>query len=134
MNILILLLYIGLILLDCILLVELRKLVYSFLLSKRNIRGAKKIHKSQLMIDKITLAYISDHTIYKKQFCFFQRLWVVNMFGIVPQYIMILTINIFWPNIVAIILLIFVGIKILMNFIVRNNFNSNRISKFDKRY
>jgi hypothetical protein len=38
------------------------------LLTKRNHKGAKKIHLAQTKRDRITLAYIKDHAIYEKQF------------------------------------------------------------------
>ena len=58
------------VLLDITICSHLRILVYSFLLSKRNIKGAKKIHKQQTRKDRFTLEYIKEHAIYQKEFRF----------------------------------------------------------------
>ena len=51
-----------LLILDCLLITTLRKLIYSFLLSKRNLKSAKKIHQQQSKTNRITLSYIKCHT------------------------------------------------------------------------
>ncbi len=126
--------YICIILIDVILFIDLRKLVYSFLLSKRNIKTAKKIHLSQSKKNRITLAYIKTYTIYVKEFCFFQRLMVINMFLIIPQYILITIVSLYFVNVVLFVNIFFIVLKIMLNIVVRSKFNSKRISKFDKRY
>ena len=70
--------YISLIGLDLINLIDLRKLVYSFLLSKRNLRGADKIHKMQSKKDRLSLSYIKEYTIYPKSFRFFFGFRLMN--------------------------------------------------------
>ena len=126
--------YTVLILLDIILIVDLRWLVYSFLLSKRNLKGAKKIHNIQNKRNKITLAYIKKYTIYPKHYSFFHFLWCAVIMSIVPQYISLLIIYIFSQKNAVIICIVFSIIKLILNCIVRLQYNSGRITKFDKRY
>lgn len=130
----IILFYIFLILLDVVLILDLNKLVYSFLLSKRNIKSAKKIHKSQSIQNKLTLAYIKDFTAYPRAFNFFQKIRMIEIFSIIPQYATIVIVNIFSRVPTIILLVSFSTIKIAFNVIARIQFNSNRISRFDKQH
>lgn len=56
---------------DAVNLYILRDLVYSFLLSKRKPKDARKIHKEQTKRDRFTLSYIKSYAIYPKEFIFF---------------------------------------------------------------
>ena len=72
---------------------RLHTLVYSFLLTKHNPHGAKKIHDQQSKKDRITLVYIEEYAVYKKQFRFFQRLRIFYFAILIPQYIVIIIFN-----------------------------------------
>ena len=123
-----------LMIIDCILIVDLRKLVYSFLLSKRNIAGAKKIHKAQTKIKRILLSYIKEYAIYPKHFNFFYRMWVLVLISLIPQYIIGFTVYLVSYYASIILYGVFIMVKIILSVIVYINFNSDRVSRFDKRY
>jgi hypothetical protein len=72
--------YFILLLLDIILFTTFRDLMFSFLLSKRNKKGAKKIHQSQDPSNRFTFNYVKDHAIYKKEFNFFHKFYIANLF------------------------------------------------------
>ena len=129
------LLYICLLLLDILSLLDLRKLLYSFLLSKRNLKGARKIYKEQTVKNKILLSYIKQYAIYTKEFIFFKRLYIVWLFSLVPQYVILLIVNMFSQLATMILLCVCFVIKLIIVFVViRSQFNSKRISRFDHRY
>lgn len=119
---------------DYLLIVFLRRLVYSFLLSKHNIKGAKKIHCSQSYKNKLTLNYIKAYVIYPKQFDFWHKVYLFFLVSTPLTYIVIALVGIFDIATSVNLIIIFYVIKTICFFIVRAQFNSGRISKFDKRY
>ena len=119
---------------DGINLLELRKLVYSFLLSKRNIKGARKIHAEQTKCDRFTLAYIENYAIHKREFCFFQKLLVIYYYTVIPQYLLLILVGCFSITACIVLISIFFVLKIIAAVIIRANFSADRISRFDKRY
>ena len=114
--------------------IDLRKLVYSFLLSKRNIKGAKKIHLSQTLKNRFTLKYIKDYTIYPREFRFFHTCWIIHICSIIPEYILIIIVNFFSILNASILIAVLVVLKLIFSVLIRMQFSSNRISRFDKRY
>ena len=128
-----LVIYFAVFLMDIINVISLRDLVYSFLLSKRNLKGAKKIHNAQTKMMRFTLKYIENYTIYPKEFRFFQKSWIIYLASILPQWafaILIHLLNFFNP---LIFVAVISSIKIVCAVIIRSQFKS-RISRFDKRY
>ena len=130
---LLILLLLLLFLLDCGNLVFLRSLVYSFLLSKRNIKGAKKIHNEQSLKNRLFLSYIVEYAIYKKEFVFYHKCWVFNLISLVPQYSLLFVVLMISSFVSLLFTVVLVLLKLILFFFVMSNF-SNRISKFDKRY
>ena len=111
----------------------LRDLVYSFLLSKRNSKGAKKIHRIQSGRHKLTLSYIKHYTIYPKAFKRFYLLYLSYMASIIPQYAFIVIIFFMSKTAFNYALYSLLIIKVVLFFIIASNFSS-KISRFDKRY
>ena len=126
--------YIWFVLSDMILFCDLRELVYSFLLSKRNRKSAEKIHLEQNPWARFTLSYIKDFVIYPKEYAFFHGLYLVSMIWLLPQYTILTLTAIFWNHYFLLFAIIFAIVKIILCIIVRLQFNANRISRFDKRY
>ena len=126
--------YFLLLLFDGALISSLKSLVYSFLLSKRNIKGAAKIHKAQNAKSKFTLAYIEKHTIYPEQFQFWFRFRLITIFSIIPQYAIVIIVNIISSTFVLYLIGFFSIIKFIALFVVRSQFYSQTITRFDKRY
>lgn len=112
----------------------LRRLVYSFLLTKRNLKGAKKIHDQQAKWDRFTLAYIKDHTVYPKQYTFYYRFRLIHLYTLIPQYLtvaIVTPISLKWGLIVT---FAFCVIKLLSELAVGFRNFAGRISKYDRRY
>ena len=126
-------LFFCLALVDFGILMSVRRLVYSFLLSKRNVKSAKKIHADQTRRDRFTLSYIEEHAIYKKEFRFWQRSLIIFYCSVIPQYLILAAMLFVSNRIFLFVGFAFGGIKIIIEFLVRFQF-AGRISKFDKRY
>lgn len=109
----------------------LRMLVYSFLLSKRNIKGAKKIHNQQSKKNRFTLSYIKNHTIFPKQFRRFYMFRLFYIYSLIPQYI-IIVVSFFVFNIRLITDIIF-SFKIVLFFFIGLFFIRNKTSIYDKQ-
>ena len=126
--------YLMLLLLDIILFIEFRDLMFSFLLSKRNKKSAKKIHQSQDRSNQFTFNYVREHAVYKKEFRFFHNFYMANLYFTPFQYLLIIILNFISLKATFILQIIFCITKLICNFILRSQQNSNRIFKFDKRY
>ena len=120
---------------DISLTTQIRRLVYSFLLTKRNLKGAKKIHEKQSFVSKITLSYIKDHAIYPKDFCLWHTVWMIHIISILPQYLGLLLINVFFDDCLAAASLVVIGIfKFVFMIVVSSQFPSSAdISRYDRR-
>ena len=126
--------YVGLICLDLGALFTLRELLYSFLLSKKNPKGAKKIHKMQSKKDKFTLSYIKEYTPYLKDFMFYRR-WGLIYICITPvTYILMLVLEFISLRAFSIVVMCLMIIKMILIFILSRNFDGRKISRFDKRW
>ena len=126
--------YIVNILFDYVNLSDLRILVYSFLLSKRNIKSAKKIHKEQTAWDRFTLSYVNDYAVYKRQFKVFQRFLSIYQYVVIPHYLVFIIANSFSGILASVLLIASAVIKIITLCIIRHYFWRNSITIFDKRY
>ena len=118
---------------DYLLIVFLRRLVYSFLLSKRNIKGAKKIHCSQSYKNKLTLNYIKAYVIYPKQFDFWHKVYLFFLVSTPLLYIVIALVGIFDIATSVNLIIVFYVIKTICFFIVRSRFVTQDITIYDKR-
>ena len=126
--------YFLLIGIDTLNIVDLRKLVYSFLLSKRNKKSAQKIHLEQSRENRFTLSYIHKYAVYKREFRFFQKSLMIYYYTIIPQYFFIIAINFISLYVTLALLIIFFMIKFVIAMMISTQFSHNRISRFDKRY
>ena len=113
---------------------DLRRLVYSFLLTKRNLKSAKKIHLSQTKKEQFTLSYIGKHAIHQKEFWFFQKTRMLYIYCIIPQYLLLLIVYIFSATASIIIAIAIALIKVIFGLCLRSQFDlGGWISRFDKR-
>ena len=119
---------------DILNLIELRKLVYSFLLTKRNLKGAKKIHAAQTSKERFTLSYIRNYTVFTNKFSFCQKILMVYYYALIPVYALLITVNVFSLTAVLIMHIVFLTIKLTLAMYVASHFSSNRVSIFDKRF
>ena len=127
-------LFFCLALVDFGILMSVRRLVYSFLLSKRNVKSAQKIHADQTRRDRFTLSYIEEHAIYKKEFRFWHRSLIIFYCSVIPQYLILATVNIFSQRIFTYVATALYVVKIIIFILIRSQFKDKSITKFDKRY
>jgi hypothetical protein len=120
--------------LDVFLCDDLKKLVYSFLLSKRNIKGAKKIHDQQTKKDRFTLKYIEQHAIYPKEFRFFQSFRMIYLYSLLPVYAILGTLFLISQNVFLISIGVIIAIKLCIAAYIGFHFRPHPISVYDKRY
>ena len=119
---------------DFVFIIDLRKLVYSFLLSKRNLKGAKKIHKAQTKKARLTLSYIRNYAIYPKHFNFYYKFRAIYFFSLIPQYVFMIILICFYALVAFVCEFFLLLLKlVLMEIIIGGNF-SGQVSKFDRRY
>ena len=106
-------------------------LVYGFLLSKRNDKTARKIHRQQSKKDRFTLSYIKNHTIYQKQFRIFYIIRLLYIYSLVPQYILVgvtfFCFNISWVADVIVLS------KVVIFYLIGMFFIRNKRSIYDKQ-
>ena len=133
-QILLVLSVVMIVLLDGLLCYDLKKLVYSFLLSKRNIKGAKKIHDQQTKKDRFTLKYIEQHAIYPKEFRFFQSFRMIYLYSLLPVYAILGTLFLISQNVFLISIGVIIAIKLCIVAYIRFHFWTQCITVYDKRY
>ena len=133
-QILLVLSVVMIVLLDVLLCNDLKKLVYSFLLSKRNIKGAKKIHDQQTKKDRFTLKYIEQHAIYPKEFRFFQSFRMIYLYSLLPVYAILGTLFLISQNVFLISIGVIIAIKLCIVAYICFHFWTQSISVYDKRY
>ena len=109
-----------LVLLDCITITSFRRLLVGILIDARNHKSADRINKEQTSLSKITLSYIPDYL--KRNIKYFKKfhfLYLVDLYSLVPQYFILGIFTAFWPIQSRYLYCFFIGIKILMNIIIR---------------
>ena len=117
------------VILDFIAISDLRKFLLDFLRVKRSKNNANRVYKSQSLCDKIMLSFIKEHLKkYIKEFTAFHRLYVVVIFTLFPQYVILIVCNVLMGMKSMYVLCIFAIIKLIVCFIVRINVDSNRVS------
>lgn len=120
-------------LIDIITVSDLRSLLFGFLRVNNNHKQVGKLHASQSILDRITLDYIdSMQEKPNRELHVYHTLYKAVLYSIVPQYVLLfvcLAVN-------KTLLLYFAGalfvIKVVINFIVSANLDTNHRSKFRK--
>ena len=89
--------YFVLLMLDVLNIKALKRLLLDFLIGTRNRKSAMRIHLSQPPEQRKTMAYIKpllkDNA---KAFVAFHRLYLVVRYTIIPQYAILIILNILW--------------------------------------
>lgn len=134
MKVILCLLYVMVIGCDILNFFDFRSLMLSFLLSKRNLKGAKKIHRSQSAFDRLTFNYVKNYAIYTKEYNFLHRIYLVFLCTLPIQYAVLITVNLLSSKAAIIVLSVLIILKFLLAMFLRFLQNSDRIFKFDKRY
>lgn len=123
-----------LILLDCYAISELRRFLLDFLIGQKNRKSALKIHSEQSVMDKLTLSYIPSYLKqYVSQYRFHHCVYLVLIVSLLPQYVIVIILNVLLAYNSRIVLYVFCGIKLLINISIRLQVDSLRQSIYGKR-
>lgn len=120
-----------LVLMDCITVFSLRDFLIDFLIGVRNRKNAKKIHAQQTLKRRITLSYIKP--LLKRHITAFtvhHLIYMIVITTLIPQYMIVFVCNFIYGIDSRYIIYFVVGIKGLVNLIVRLQCDSNRISMY----
>jgi len=126
--------YIILLLLDIILISDARRLLLDFLFGQRNRKNAKTIHGEQRFADKLHMGYIQPMLKkYASTFKKYHNLYLVILYSLIPQYIVIVLLHIFMPSIILYVFAVFLGIKFLLAIFYRLELGPNRMSVYAQK-
>ncbi len=124
----------AMMLLDCVTISDLRKFLLDFLKVKKSRKNAKRVYDSQSIREKIMLSFIKANLEkYIKEFTVYHKIYIVVLYTLIPQYITIIACNIFLGMKSVYALAFFAGTKMIINFILWINTDSNRVSRYRKR-
>lgn len=134
MTNLIIIFYFLLITTDLLLFFTIRDLLFSFLLTKRNRKTAQRIHKAQSFFNRFSFNYVKEHATYQKEYRFFHIFYIANLCLIPIQYLLLIILGFFSISVTLTLLIVFWAIKLIFNFALWTQQNSNRVFRFDKHY
>lgn len=123
-----------LLLMDVILVSDLRRLLLDFLVGQRNRKTMIRIHKNQHLKDRITLSYIKPLLKrYISNFQFYHIIYMIVIISFFPQNIIIIIIHIILKNKVRYVLYLLLCVKAFALILIRLQYDSSRISKYAKK-
>ena len=115
MEALFILLYFLLVMLDKVVIGDARRLLLDFLIGQRNRKNAKAIHAEQSFADRVKMGYILPMLKkYKADFQKYHTLYLVILYSLIPQYIIIVLFHVFAPGIIWYVFGTFLVIKFLL--------------------
>lgn len=131
MEDLIFLLDVSLFVIDSLVISTYRDFLFDFLIGQRNRKSARKIRQAQPRKERVTLSFILGHlTRYKKEFRFYQRIYMGELYSLLPQYLIVLVCNfLLWERSVY-VTGVFVALKTIMLLLVRLQTDSSRRSVY----
>lgn len=124
----------ALLILDFITISSLRKFLLDFLRVKKSRKNANQVYATQSLRDKIMLSFIKAHLEkYRKEFTAFHRIYIVTIYTVFPQYIILIAFNVLLGMKSMYVLCFFAAVKLVICFLVRINVDSNRVSIYRKK-
>lgn len=124
----------AMLILDFVTISDLRKFLLDFLRVKNSRKNADYVYVTQSLGDKITLSFIKEHLKkYIKEFTAYHRIYLAVLYTLVPQYILLIVCNVFMGMKSLFVLGFCAGAKLIINFAVRSNMDSNRVSIYRKK-
>lgn len=126
--------FFALISLDFLTVFELRSFLLQFTGKSKNRKKYRQIYETKTPIEKITLSFIEQMLKRDKgSFLFFQKMYVVVLVTLVPQYILFSLCTVFMPQYSIHALIFFGTIKIIICLIMRFHVDSNGVSVYRKK-
>ena len=111
----IIILDVTMILMDSIVITDLRRLLLDFLIGARNHKSIRKIHKKQPLKERITLSYIKSYLKkYQSDFKLYHTIYLIYLIIIIPQYILLFTANLVYGYNSRYLAYVLLGIKIVL--------------------
>ena len=124
----------ALLILDCVTISELRKFLLDFLRVKKSRKKTDQLYISQSLCEKVTLSFIKMHLKkYTMEFTTFHRIYMVVIYTLIPQYIILIVSNVLIGIKSMYVLCFFAAVKLAIGFLVRINVDSNRVSIYRKK-
>lgn len=124
----------AMILLDAITISDLRKFLLDFLRVKKSRKNAARIYSSQSFKEKIILSFIKNNLDkYISEFTLYHIIYIAVLYSLIPQYIIIIICTLLIGTNTIYVLAFFACPKLIINFIVWVNTDSNRVSRYRKR-
>ncbi len=124
----------GLVCLDSIVITDLRRFLFNFLIGWRNRKFVNKLHKQQPLIQRITLAYLEPYLKqYVKEFRRYQKLYVLVLYTLVPQYVILIICNLVMGAKSMYVLAGFALIKLMIALVIRFQTDSSLVSRYRKK-
>lgn len=128
----IILLDLGLLILDCVTVSELRHFILDFLPVKK--KKSEKAYINQSLWDKIKLSYIQVHLRkHVKEFGIWHRIYLMVLYTLLPQYIILIGCNILLGEKSLNVLCLFALIKLCVSIGIYMHTDSNRVSVYRKK-
>ena len=124
----------DMLLLDTITIADLRKFILEFLRQKKNRKHAERIYSAQSPKEKILLSFVKANLERNiAVFTVYHRIYLAVLFTLIPQYAIIIASNAFMGLKSLYVLMFFAAVKLIINFVVWINTDSNRVSRYRER-
>ena len=112
-----------------------RKLLLDFLRSKKNKWKMRELHATQTIGSRVTLDYIYPLLKKnKKAFVRYRKLYLMNLYFAVPQYLIILALYFIVGSCTVFLVLSLLAVKIVIYIVIRSNFDGLMASVYRKSY
>lgn len=119
---------------DFITISALRRFLFDFLIDCKNRKSAKRLYMQQPLIQRITLAFIQPFL--KRNASIFHRyqlLYVIIIYTLLPQYIILLVCNVTLGIKSLYVLALFAFVKLFIAFLIRFQTDSSLVSRYRKK-
>lgn len=124
----------AMLILDSVTISELRKFLLDFLRVKRSRKNADQLYALQSLRDRITLSFIKTHLKkYIAEFTTFHRIYMVVLYTLIPQYIILIVSNVLMGMKSMYVLCFFAVVKLIIGFLIWINIDSNRVSIYRRK-
>lgn len=121
-------------LIDGIVIYALRRLLFDFLIGRRNLKSARSIHNEQPFMQRVTLGYIKGMLKnYVRDFVAYRTLYLIILYTLIPQYIAVIVCNICLGYKSFYVVVAFAAIKLIIGIFLRFQVDAQWMSKYRKK-
>ena len=124
----------ALCLIDWTVISALRSLLLDFLIGRRNLKSAKRIHAEQPFIQRVSMGYIKGMLKnYVRDFVAYRTLYLIILYTLIPQYVAVIVCNICLGYKSFYVVVAFAAIKLIIEIFLRFQVDAQRMSKYRKK-